>query len=185
VDDMGDAILLCSSVPPTQAGYLVTRYTQSVSIGGRILKALPPVANNWKTATTYGANAQVNSHQGVYLTAAGGTSASSGTGPSGTGQAIVDNTVTWQFIGPVQTTLTAYGSLQPVSGAELDRLPEEYRTKEVRAFWTPTLLRTSGLDGNGEADIVTAEGYQWQVTPVQTWENLGLYRKVLLVRVGR
>ena len=74
-------------------------------------------------------------------------------------------------------------SLQPLKGAEIDRLPELYRTKEVRAFWTTALLRTSGPDG--EADIVTANGFNWQVTPMEQWEDLGNYRKVLLVRVGR
>lgn len=180
MDDVSDAVLLCAS---NTQGYLVTRSPTAPYAGGRAKVAVPAAQNNWRPATTYAANAQVNSQQGVYLTQIGGTSASSGPGPSGTGQAISDNTVVWQFVGYAKTTFTAYGSLQPLKGAELARLPEEYRTKEVRAFWTTSVLRTSGPDG--EADVVSANGFNWQVDNTEQWEDLGNYRKVLLVRVGR
>lgn len=187
MDDLSDAVLICGSADggSIDGSYQVIRNPPAPWIGGRAFPALPAVANNWQVNTNYAAAAQVNSQQAVFGALVGGLSAAGGSGPSGQGQAIPDGTGTlvWAFLGPLQQQLTAFGSVQPLTGAELDRLPEEYRTREVRAFWTNTLLRTSGPDG--EADIVVANGFKWQVTPMQQWENLGNYRKVLLVRVGR
>lgn len=51
----------------------------------------------WVAATVYVAGQTVRNNSNMYVTAAGGTSAGSG-GPSGTGSAILDNTVTWSYV---------------------------------------------------------------------------------------
>lgn len=53
----------------------------------------------------------------IYICTIGGTSLGSGSGPSGTGSAIVDNTVTWRYVGdglghaPVAAEASLYGAL--------------------------------------------------------------------------
>lgn len=181
MDDLTDAINICSS---NVLGYAVQRNPPAVWVGGNALVAVPAAPVNWLPSTNFTAGQQANANKNVYQALTTGTSFSSGTGPSGSGQVIQDGPgMQWKFIGPKIITFQAFGSAQPVVGAELDRLPEEYRTKEVMAFWTSALLQVSGPQG--ESDIVTINGFQWQVTPMQAWESLGNYRKVLLVRVGR
>ena len=53
----------------------------------------------WAASTAYAGGAAVLANGNYYYTANGGTSASSGTGPSGTGSS-TDNTVTWAYVAP-------------------------------------------------------------------------------------
>jgi len=56
----------------------------------------------WQSGTVYAAGVHVtNDTSKVYVCRTGGTSAGSG-GPTGTGTGIVDNTCTWDYLGPVQ-----------------------------------------------------------------------------------
>lgn len=70
----------------------------------------------WATSTAYvvdpsqGGLNRVQNGGNHYQCSTGGTSASSGGGPTGTGTAITDGGVTWRYLGPVQTTNTAAGS---------------------------------------------------------------------------
>jgi hypothetical protein len=57
-------------------------------------------AATWTTSTAYAAGASVFNGANIYTTTTGGTSASSGAGPSGTGTGITDGTVTWNYAGP-------------------------------------------------------------------------------------
>lgn len=55
----------------------------------------------WATGTVYAANDLTTANGALYRCTTGGTSAGSGTGPSGTGTAITDNTVTWTHVSTV------------------------------------------------------------------------------------
>ena len=56
----------------------------------------------WAISTVYVQGARVQAGGNVYLCqVATGTSAGSGSGPTGTGNAITDNTVTWSYVAPV------------------------------------------------------------------------------------
>lgn len=50
-------------------------------------------------------NQQVHAGSNVYKVTTAGTTASSGTGPTGTGTGITDGTVTFAYVGPVSLTL--------------------------------------------------------------------------------
>jgi hypothetical protein len=54
----------------------------------------------WATGTTYAKNSVVRNNGNIYACTTAGTSAGSGTGPSGTGTSITDGTAKWQFIKP-------------------------------------------------------------------------------------
>jgi hypothetical protein len=53
----------------------------------------------WAASTAYVVGDKRTNNGNVYVVTTGGTSAGSG-GPSGTGSAITDNTVTWQYVCP-------------------------------------------------------------------------------------
>lgn len=56
-------------------------------------------ATAWAVNTTYVLNAKVIANGNIYIaTTASGTSAATGTGPSGTGTGIVDNNILWNFV---------------------------------------------------------------------------------------
>lgn len=62
----------------------------------------------WAATTVYAVGARRKNGGNVYQAVLGGTSAASG-GPSGTRDDIVDNTVTWKYIGPTVTATDAAG----------------------------------------------------------------------------
>src|ERR1700686_3906332 len=85
----GHFLLYCDE----ENGYYV--YTEATASWTKVAQqaSVPWVAN-----TVYGANARVSNGGLSYKTTAGGTSAAApATGPAGTGNAIVDNTVTWFY----------------------------------------------------------------------------------------
>jgi hypothetical protein len=55
----------------------------------------------WAISTAYVVGARVQAASNVYLCQVAGTSLGSGSGPTGTGNAITDNTVTWSYVAPV------------------------------------------------------------------------------------
>lgn len=64
-----------------------------------VVQPIPGVIAAWAGATVYAQGQQVEKGGNVYLAVVGGTSAGSG-GPTGTGSGIVDNGVTWNYVGP-------------------------------------------------------------------------------------
>ena len=62
----------------------------------------PPGTLKWAPNTAYATNVGVTNpnNQSSYYAVTGGTSASSGTGPSGQGQSITDGSVVWAYQGP-------------------------------------------------------------------------------------
>lgn len=72
--------------------------------------------------------------------------------------------------------------VQPVSGRDLQRVPEGWRTQELITLFTPTELRTK--TGMNEPDVVTVNGVAYQVQQVERWAELGNYWRVLAMKVG-
>jgi hypothetical protein len=174
MDDLSDAIALAET-----GTYVVTRSPVLPFVNGLAVQAM--LAAAWVTATVYPPGALVSNDGQVYQTTAGGTSG--GTAPIGTGAAINDGGVLWNWVAPAATQFTASGSAQPMSGRELDRLPELYRGKENMVFFTPTMLRT--VDEDGGPDYISVDGRDWQVSMRQNWAILGNFYKVTLTLVGR
>lgn len=85
----GHFLVYCDEVN----GYYV--YTEATTTWTKVASAASTV---WAANTIYAANARVSNGGLTYKTAAGGTSAvAPATGPSGTGAAIVDGSVTWAY----------------------------------------------------------------------------------------
>ena len=113
---------------PSPADEFVQQATSGIGGAGDMQRSLsqPPATGTlttvatvpeWAPSTAYvvdpsqgGKNRVVNGGN-IYQCRTGGTSASSGTGPSGTGTNIADgSTVKWYFVGPAQGTNTTAGS---------------------------------------------------------------------------
>lgn len=77
----------------------------------------------WATGTTYATGAVRYANGNTYYCTAGGLSAAGGSGPSGTGSAIVDNLATWAFAGAgtasatVQALSVLYGAVVARAGS--------------------------------------------------------------------
>jgi hypothetical protein len=76
-------------------------YVLSVGSAGNIIKKLYIHQSNygpaWAVSTAYTVGSLVSANGNLYLCTTAGTSASTGSGPSGTGNAITDGTVTWAY----------------------------------------------------------------------------------------
>jgi hypothetical protein len=74
------------------------------------------------------------------------------------------------------STLTVVASVQPLTGKQLQRLPEGLRAKELKAFITQTLLRTVSESEGTPADVVEVpgEGF-YQIEKVEDWSQAGFY----------
>lgn len=68
----------------------------------------------------------------------------------------------------------------PITGKDLQRLPEGERTTERRAVFTDYPLRTSGPARWG--DVVVIGGEDWQVESLEDWTALGGFVRAVVVK---
>lgn len=81
------------------------------------------------------------------------------------------------------STFSVAGSLQSVTGRELQAMPESYRGDEVRVLYTLTELRT--VSETYQADKVTIAGETWLVIRVEVFPAFGdTHYRVYLARRG-
>lgn len=80
--------------------------------------------------------------------------------------------------------LSVVGMMQPLSGREIDRLPEGLHARELRALWTTDTLTVSDSDAQLMGDyVVTLDGIEWEVVRIEAWEQLAPYNRYVLSRV--
>lgn len=77
------------------------------------------------------------------------------------------------------STLSITASVQPVTGRELERLPEGMRTTEVVKLYTTTALRTAD---SGDPDHISIDGETYEVQLVERWTAKGYY-KIMALKV--
>jgi hypothetical protein len=82
------------------------------------------------------------------------------------------------FVPGSTSTVTIRASVQPVSGRELERLPEGLRTRELLSLFTLDALLVEAPDVR--PDIVTIRGETWQVQNVERFAELGNYYHVIV-----
>lgn len=66
----------------------------------------------------------------------------------------------------------AKGSIQPVTGSDLNKLPEAFKDTESLKIYTQTELKTVDDTSNREADIIIIDGKRYQVSVVENWRQL-------------
>ena len=77
------------------------------------------------------------------------------------------------------TTFPAVAMVAPLSGRDLQRLPEGLRAMELRNFFSTVALRTGAAP-----DVVSIGGEDWQAEHVEDWGGLGAYWRTVVRRVG-
>lgn len=70
-----------------------------------------------------------------------------------------------------ETTVVTIGSIQPISGKALQRLPEALRVANLRTFWVKGEIIS---DGTAQyPDILVFAGKRYQVQNTNDWTNFG------------
>lgn len=64
------------------------------------------------------------------------------------------------------STFSIVACVQPLTGREMQDLPEGRRADETKRVYTTTLLNTTG---SGEPDTVSIDGTVYEVWKVETW----------------
>lgn len=109
------------------AGTLIDTGKQAETADGLVFETTDPVTLVLGlvrlSTTVYAVGTMRTANGNTYLVTVGGTTGNAGAAPSGTGDAIVDGTVTWRFVGAglsygeVLAVATENGPLQALSGA--------------------------------------------------------------------
>lgn len=71
----------------------------------------------------------------------------------------------------IETTLNTFGSIQSVTGKDLERIPEALRNHNVRSFWFQGVI-VSTAPGK-YSDVLVFKGERFQVKHVFDWTNWG------------
>lgn len=91
----------------------------------------------------------------------------------------------WAPTGNLET-LQITASVQPLSGDELQMLPEGERTAETKRLYTTTKLNSLNESEQMNADIITIDGSSWEVHKAEAWSpNILDHNKYLIVRMNR
>jgi hypothetical protein len=78
------------------------------------------------------------------------------------------------------STFTIEASVVPLSGRELQRLPEGMRVRDAQKLYTATPLKTIGAP-----DVITVGGEDYEVSSVTSWVGFGGdFYEVIVLKVG-
>lgn len=83
----------------------------------------------------------------------------------------------------VETTVDTYGSVQPASAKELQRVPEALRMSDWRAFYIKAEILADG--SSQYPDLIVFNGRRYEVKSTEPWLNYGAgWNKGLCVGQG-
>lgn len=70
-----------------------------------------------------------------------------------------------------EVTQETFGSVQPISGRDLQRLPEALRMADVRTFFIKAQIQSDGA--SQYPDKIVFQGFTYQVQTTTDWLNFG------------
>jgi hypothetical protein len=79
-------------------------------------------------------------------------------------------------------TFSILASMQPVTGLNLVRLPEGQRTREHVTIFTETKLQTADARIGVPADVVSWNGFSYEVQTVEAWDS---FWKCIAAKTGQ
>ena len=86
----------------------------------------------------------------------------------------------------VSSTFPVDACIQPVTGKDLQALPEGFHASNSKVMFSKVELKTVSEDPKMSADLVTVKGEDYQVLQVQDWERSlsgGDFFRLLIGRV--
>lgn len=127
-----------------------------ISINATINTGLVPL---WAQNTSYATGALVDTAGNVYQATTGGTSANSGSGPTGTGSAITDGTVTWAFQCADQCNAKMPLFISAVAGPNAGKSWAADDALTLQSGWAGLFAVTHEFDmtNNSGSDCVTCQ----------------------------
>lgn len=87
------------------------------------------------------------------------------------------------FVAAEPSTLNIQAAVQPATSKDLLSLEEGQRTKETKAIYSKTELRTADEGTGVQADIVTKDSEYYEVQFVRPWFEVAGFYKALAVRI--
>jgi hypothetical protein len=81
---------------------------------------------------------------------------------------------------PATTTSVAItASIQPMSGTDLERLPEGSLATDFIVVFSPSLLITADTTTGRDADVIVYRGEEYEVVSVEPWVEIGGYYRAI------
>lgn len=87
--------------------------------------------------------------------------------------------------GVASVPFSTAGSIQPLSGRDLQRLPEGDRATEQFWYFTSTRLQTADAASGQVADVVDVGGESFEVQSVEDWSASGSFYRARISKVNR
>ncbi len=85
----------------------------------------------------------------------------------------------------VATSSTIQGVRTPLSGRQMDQLPEGIKSKEVEYFYSVAQLFGAAAPDGRPADRLIDGADEFEVHAVEPWGRLGNFYRSMIVRVGQ
>ena len=93
--------------------------------------------------------------------------------------------VNGRYVEGAPAALTIVASVQPLSGEDLQELPEAERTSDAIEIFSVVELFATNLATNKLGDLVTYQGRDYRVTNAENWNSNGSYWRSLATRIGQ
>lgn len=83
---------------------------------------------------------------------------------------------------PIEDTIEAW--VQPVSGDDIEKLPQGRRTNEVVKIYSLDEIFSASTSDADMPDVIEIDGAEFEVENIYDWDDDGAYWKALAVRKG-
>lgn len=91
---------------------------------------------------------------------------------------------TGRYAGSITTEILTTAVVNPSTSKEIEKLPENERTKEAITVFTRSALQTSDVNSQGKADQILWKGREYEVQIVGDWTTQAQYSFAIGTRIG-
>lgn len=89
-----------------------------------------------------------------------------------------------KFVRGAETSTATSAVVQPSTPKEVEKLPENERTKEAITLYTIDALVASDVSAQRSADLIDWQGRTYEVQRVEDWTSQAKYALAIATRVG-
>lgn len=91
---------------------------------------------------------------------------------------------TGRYTGSVSADVPTDAAVQPSTPKEIEKLPENERTKQAITVYTRARLMTSDISDQDKADQISYAGELWEVQVSEDWTRQAQYALAIATRMG-